>query len=171
MRSFTKMLMRRVMLKPGTKSEAAPATAAVSPPVLPNESDTAATAVTAKPPANDDYDVIIANNNNEAADKNIQFPPSAAEQEPSLPPPPDTSVPAPADSASTDNLPPGVLYKVKATYKYQAEDMDELAFEVGEMIQVVEYDNPEEQEEGWLMGVKESTGQKGLFPANFTEPI
>merc|ERR1712227_468597 len=38
--------------------------------------------------------------------------------------------------ASTDNLPPGVLYKVKATYKYQAEDMDELAFEVGEIIQV-----------------------------------
>ena len=77
---------------------------------------------------------------------------------------------------------------MKATYKYQAEDMDELAFEVGELIQVVEYDDPEEQvnirhadqiestevvfqEEGWLMGVKESTGQKGLFPANFTKPI
>merc|ERR1712227_867707 len=73
--------------------------------------------------------------------------------------------------ASTDNLPPGVLYKVKATYKYQAEDMDELAFEVGEIIQVVEYDDPEEQEEGWLMGMKEATGQKGLFPANFTKPI
>merc|ERR1712227_887887 len=73
--------------------------------------------------------------------------------------------------ASTDNLPPGVLYKVRATYKYQAEDMDELAFEVGEIIQVVEYDDPEEQEEGWLMGLKESTGQKGLFPANFTKPI
>jgi len=77
----------------------------------------------------------------------------------------------PPKGASTDNLPPGVLYKVKATYKYQAEDMDELAFEVGELIQVVEYDDPEEQEEGWLMGVKESTGQKGLFPANFTKPI
>merc|ERR1712062_290287 len=73
--------------------------------------------------------------------------------------------------ASTDNLPPGVLYKVKATYKYQAEDMDELSFEVGELIQVIEYDDPEEQEEGWLMGMKESTGQKGLFPANFTKPI
>merc|ERR1712227_1182705 len=73
--------------------------------------------------------------------------------------------------ASTDNLPPGVLYKVKATYKYQAEDMDELAFEVGEIIQVVEYDDPEEQEEGWLMGMKEATGQKGLFPANFAKPI
>jgi len=75
------------------------------------------------------------------------------------------------NGASTDNLPPGVLYKVKATYKYQAEDMDELAFEVGELIQVIEYDDPEEQEEGWLMGMKESTGQKGLFPANFTKPI
>jgi len=75
------------------------------------------------------------------------------------------------DSATTDNLPPGVLYKVKATYKYQAEDMDELQFEVGELIDVIEYEDPEEQEEGWLMGVKESTGQKGLFPANFTKPI
>merc|ERR1712130_802880 len=73
--------------------------------------------------------------------------------------------------ATTDNLPPGVLYKVKATYKYQAEDMDELQFEVGEIIDVIEYEDPEEQEEGWLMGVKESTGQKGLFPANFTKPI
>jgi len=75
------------------------------------------------------------------------------------------------ESATTDNLPPGVLYRVKAAYKYQAEDVDELNFEVGEIIQVVEYDDPEEQEEGWCMGVKESTGQKGLFPANFTRPI
>eukprot|EP00092_Neocalanus_flemingeri_P057773 GFUD01068737.1.p1 GENE.GFUD01068737.1~~GFUD01068737.1.p1 ORF type:complete len:420 (-),score=104.66 GFUD01068737.1:2079-3338(-) len=74
--------------------------------------------------------------------------------------------------ATTDNLPPGVLYKVKATYKYQAEDMDELQFEVGEIIDVIEYEDPEEQqEEGWLMGVKDTTGQKGLFPANFTKPI
>jgi len=75
------------------------------------------------------------------------------------------------ERATTDNLPPGVLYKVKAAYKYQAEDVDELNFEVGEMIQVVEYEDPEEQEEGWLMGVKESSGQKGLFPANFTRPV
>lgn len=73
--------------------------------------------------------------------------------------------------ATTDNLPPGVLYQVKAAYKYQAEDVDELQFEVGEVIDVVEYEDPEEQEEGWLMGVRSSTGQKGLFPANFTRPI
>ncbi|RWS27949.1 myc box-dependent-interacting protein 1-like protein [Leptotrombidium deliense] len=73
--------------------------------------------------------------------------------------------------ATTADLPPGVLYKVSATFKYVAEDADELAFEAGEIIQVVPYEDPEEQEDGWLMGIKESTGQKGLFPANFTRPI
>ncbi|XP_014217836.1 myc box-dependent-interacting protein 1-like, partial [Copidosoma floridanum] len=73
--------------------------------------------------------------------------------------------------ATTDNLPPGVLYRVKATYKYTCEDVDELSFEVGEIIRVVEYDDPEEQEEGWLMGMKEGTNEKGMFPANFTKPL
>ncbi|XP_068909232.1 amphiphysin isoform X3 [Tenebrio molitor] len=76
--------------------------------------------------------------------------------------------------ASTENLPPGVLYRVKATYKYNREDVDELSFDVGEIIQVIEYDDPEEQvtqEEGWLMGLKEHTGDKGMFPANFTRPL
>jgi len=73
--------------------------------------------------------------------------------------------------ATTDNLPPGVLYRVKVAFKYNVEDADELNLEVGEIIQVVEYDDPEEQEDGWCMGIKESTGEKGLFPANFTRPI
>ncbi len=84
---------------------------------------------------------------------------------------------------------------MKASYKYQAEDSDELNFEVGELINVVAYEDPEDQvtltytlkhsrtcktyfglalrpqEEGWLMGVKEATGDKGMFPANFTRPI
>lgn len=47
--------------------------------------------------------------------------------------------------ATTDNLPPGVLYRVKATYKYTREDVDELSFEVGDTIKVIEYDDPEEQ--------------------------
>lgn len=47
--------------------------------------------------------------------------------------------------ATTDNLPPGVLYRVKATYKYTREDVDELSFEVGDTIRVVEYEDPEEQ--------------------------
>jgi len=73
--------------------------------------------------------------------------------------------------ATTTDLPAGVLYRVRATYKYTGEDVDEISFEIGDIIRVVEYDDPEEQEEGWLMGVKESTGEKGLFPANFTRPI
>lgn len=76
-----------------------------------------------------------------------------------------------SNGATTDNLPAGVLYRVKATYKYTREDVDELSFDVGEIIRVVEYDDPEEQEEGWLMGVKESSGEKGMFPANFTRPL
>lgn len=47
--------------------------------------------------------------------------------------------------ATTENLPPGVLYRVKATYKYNREDADELSFDVGEIVRVVEYDDPEEQ--------------------------
>lgn len=74
------------------------------------------------------------------------------------------------DATLTD-LPPGVLYRVKATYGYVKEDVDELSFEVGDIIRVIEYDDPEDQEEGWLMGQKEGTEDKGLFPANFTRPI
>ncbi|XP_060524125.1 myc box-dependent-interacting protein 1 isoform X3 [Cylas formicarius] len=76
----------------------------------------------------------------------------------------------PMRRASTENLPPGVLYRVKATYKYTREDVDELSFEVGEIISVIEYDDPDEQEEGWLMGIKDN-GEKGMFPANFTRPL
>nr|XP_036219209.1 myc box-dependent-interacting protein 1 isoform X1 [Bactrocera oleae] len=73
--------------------------------------------------------------------------------------------------ATTSDLPAGVLYRVKATYGYVKEDVDELSFEVGDIIRVIEYDDPEDQEEGWLMGQKEGTTEKGLFPANFTRPI
>jgi len=66
---------------------------------------------------------------------------------------------------------PGVLYKVRAAYKYVAEDDDELSFEKGEIINVVEFDDPEEQDEGWLMGILELSGIKGVFPANFTKRI
>lgn len=47
--------------------------------------------------------------------------------------------------ATTTNLPPGVLYRVKATYKYVREDGDELSFDVGDTVNVVEYDDPEDQ--------------------------
>lgn len=74
-------------------------------------------------------------------------------------------------SATTTDLPPGVLYRVKATYKYVREDVDELSFEVGDTINVIEYEDPEDQEEGWLMGIREGSNDKGMFPANFTRPM
>jgi SH3 domain len=37
------------------------------------------------------------------------------------------------------------LYRVKATYKYTREDADELSFDVGDIIDVIEYEDPEEQ--------------------------
>ena len=53
------------------------------------------------------------------------------------------------------------MYRVKASYKYQAEDVDELNFEVGEIIDVVEYDDSEDQV--WLF---EPTF-KCIFPFRF----
>lgn len=73
--------------------------------------------------------------------------------------------------ATTTNLPAGVLYRVKATYRYVREDTDELSFEAGDIINVVEYEDPEDQEEGWLMGYKDGSKDKGIFPANFTKPV
>lgn len=40
---------------------------------------------------------------------------------------------------------PKVLYRVKAAYKYVKEDADELSFDVDEIIDVIEYDDPEDQ--------------------------
>ena len=58
-----------------------------------------------------------------------------------------------------------------ATHPYVAEDEDELNFEAGEIINVVEFDDEEEQDEGWLMGINTKSGHKGVFPANFTQKI
>lgn len=66
---------------------------------------------------------------------------------------------------------PGYLYKVKTCYKYLAEDIDELCFEADETIHVIEFDSTDEIEDGWLMGIREVNGQRGLFPANFTRPF
>jgi len=66
--------------------------------------------------------------------------------------------------ATTDNLPPGVLYRVKATYKYNREDVDELSFDVGEIIRVVEYDDPEEQ-------VCDYTESQCLSSARVNDPL
>ncbi|XP_048755619.1 myc box-dependent-interacting protein 1 [Ostrea edulis] len=68
-------------------------------------------------------------------------------------------------------LPAGVLYQVQATHPYTNEDEDELSFETGEIIYVIPFDNPEDQDEGWVLGQKKSDGKKGVFPLNFTKKL
>ncbi|XP_067934367.1 myc box-dependent-interacting protein 1-like isoform X2 [Watersipora subatra] len=64
-----------------------------------------------------------------------------------------------------------VLYQVIATHPYEAEDSDELSFDAGDKVNVVEFDGEDEQDDGWLMGINVNTLAKGVFPANFTQKI
>uniref|UniRef100_A0A8C2IC14 Myc box-dependent-interacting protein 1 n=2 Tax=Cyprinus carpio TaxID=7962 RepID=A0A8C2IC14_CYPCA len=61
-------------------------------------------------------------------------------------------------------------------HDYNANDSDELELKAGDVVLVVSYENQDEQDEGWLVGVKESDwiqhkdqGKKGVFPENFTQ--
>ncbi|KAL2087857.1 hypothetical protein ACEWY4_016685 [Coilia grayii] len=79
-------------------------------------------------------------------------------------------------SSDSGDLPPGVLYKVKAMHDYAATDGDELEMKAGDVVLVMAFDNPDEQDEGWLLGVKEShwlanknLSARGVFPENFTQ--
>ncbi|KAG9477548.1 hypothetical protein GDO78_002768 [Eleutherodactylus coqui] len=81
------------------------------------------------------------------------------------------------ESAPPKAMPVGFLYKVRAQHDYGATDSDELNLKAGDIVLVTQFDNPEEQDEGWLMGIKESDWlqnkefdqHKGVFPENFTE--
>ncbi|XP_033109491.1 myc box-dependent-interacting protein 1-like isoform X2 [Anneissia japonica] len=77
------------------------------------------------------------------------------------------------DVTSNQNggIPPGVLYKVVAVHDYAQKDDDELSFSKGDVILVVNYDDPEDEEDGWLMGRIENTDSKGIFPENFTQRL
>ncbi|XP_032699076.1 myc box-dependent-interacting protein 1 isoform X7 [Lontra canadensis] len=77
------------------------------------------------------------------------------------------------------DLPPGFMFKVQAQHDYVATDTDELQLKAGDVVLVIPFQNPEEQDEGWLMGVKESDWNqhkelekcRGVFPENFTERV
>ncbi|KAM7049284.1 myc box-dependent-interacting protein 1 isoform 2-T2 [Acridotheres tristis] len=77
------------------------------------------------------------------------------------------------------DMPPGFLFKVQAMHDYTATDTDELQLKAGDVVLVIPFENPEEQDEGWLMGVKESDWIqrkeldqcRGVFPENFTERV
>ncbi|XP_045908232.1 myc box-dependent-interacting protein 1b isoform X8 [Micropterus dolomieu] len=81
-------------------------------------------------------------------------------------------------NGSDGELPPGFIYKVKAIHDYAATDGDELELKMGDVVLVMAFDNPDEQDDGWLLGVKEShwvqnkdTSAKGVFPENFTQKV
>ncbi|XP_005397677.1 PREDICTED: myc box-dependent-interacting protein 1 isoform X3 [Chinchilla lanigera] len=84
-----------------------------------------------------------------------------------------------ASGAGRLDLPPGFMFKVQAQHDYTATDTDELQLKAGDVVLVIPFQNPEEQDEGWLMGVKESDWNqhkelekcRGVFPENFTERV
>uniref|UniRef100_A0A669CMB1 Myc box-dependent-interacting protein 1 n=1 Tax=Oreochromis niloticus TaxID=8128 RepID=A0A669CMB1_ORENI len=68
--------------------------------------------------------------------------------------------------------------QVKAVHDYAATDGDELELKMGDVVLVLAFDNPDEQDDGWLMGLKESQwfqkkdiSAKGVFPENFTQRV
>uniref|UniRef100_A0A0F7Z1G6 Myc box-dependent-interacting protein 1 n=1 Tax=Micrurus fulvius TaxID=8637 RepID=A0A0F7Z1G6_MICFL len=77
------------------------------------------------------------------------------------------------------DMPPGFLFKVQAMHDYAATDNDELQLKAGDVVLVIPFENPDEQDDGWLMGVKESDWLqhkafdqcRGVFPENFTERV
>ncbi|XP_032661010.1 myc box-dependent-interacting protein 1 isoform X1 [Chelonoidis abingdonii] len=83
---------------------------------------------------------------------------------------------APSERA---DMPPGFLFKVQAMHDYAATDSDELPLKAGDVVLVIPFDNPDEQDEGWLMGIKEADWlqrkeldqSRGVFPENFTERV
>jgi len=73
-------------------------------------------------------------------------------------------------------LPPHYLFTVQAQHPYTGDDEDELTFDKGDIIYVVEFSDPDEQDEGWQMGILKNhwesdanEGNMGLFPENFTK--
>uniref|UniRef100_A0AAQ6A3E8 Myc box-dependent-interacting protein 1 n=1 Tax=Amphiprion ocellaris TaxID=80972 RepID=A0AAQ6A3E8_AMPOC len=67
---------------------------------------------------------------------------------------------------------------VQVMHDYAANDTDELEMKAGEVVLVITFENPDEQDDGWLMGIKQDDWQqnkensaKGVFPENFTQRL
>uniref|UniRef100_A0AAV2LEU8 Myc box-dependent-interacting protein 1 n=1 Tax=Knipowitschia caucasica TaxID=637954 RepID=A0AAV2LEU8_KNICA len=91
---------------------------------------------------------------------------------------PASSAPKGAVTNGDGEMPPGFIYKVKAVHDYAATDGDELELKTGDLVLVLAFENPDEQDDGWLLGVKEShwvqkkdLSVKGVFPENFTSKV
>ncbi|XP_054471421.1 myc box-dependent-interacting protein 1 [Anoplopoma fimbria] len=77
-----------------------------------------------------------------------------------------------------EEMPPGFLFKLQVMHDYAANDTDELEMKTGDVVLVITFDNPDEQDDGWLMGMKQDdwlqnkeNAAKGVFPENFTQRL
>nr|XP_055057883.1 amphiphysin isoform X5 [Misgurnus anguillicaudatus] len=75
-------------------------------------------------------------------------------------------------------MPRGFLFKVETLHDFEAANPDELELKKGDIVLVVPTEHPEDQDAGWLTGMKESewlqlgtSAHKGLFPENFTQRL
>uniref|UniRef100_A0AAY4DU02 Amphiphysin n=1 Tax=Denticeps clupeoides TaxID=299321 RepID=A0AAY4DU02_9TELE len=83
-----------------------------------------------------------------------------------------------SSSASAVGMPPGFLYKVETMHDFEAANSDELELKMGDVVLVIPTDLAEDQDAGWLTGIREADwlqrgtqAQKGLFPENFTQRL
>ncbi|XP_008302099.1 amphiphysin [Stegastes partitus] len=81
-------------------------------------------------------------------------------------------------SGGVSGLPDDFLYKVETMHDFEAANSDELELKRGDVVLVVPTASVEDQDAGWLTGIKESDwltlgvgAQKGLFPDNFTQRL
>ncbi|XP_068185117.1 myc box-dependent-interacting protein 1 isoform X3 [Antennarius striatus] len=82
------------------------------------------------------------------------------------------------ESSEHADMPPGFLFKVQVMHDYAANDTDELEMKAGDVVLVITFENPDEQDDGWLMGIQQEDWQqnkenptKGVFPENFTQRL
>ncbi|XP_053484066.1 amphiphysin [Ictalurus furcatus] len=83
-----------------------------------------------------------------------------------------------AKDISNSGMPPGFLYKVETMHDFEAANPDELELKRGDIVLVVPTELVEDQDAGWLTGIRESdwlhqgaSAQKGLFPENFIQRL
>ncbi|XP_054452019.1 amphiphysin [Anoplopoma fimbria] len=81
-------------------------------------------------------------------------------------------------SGGVSGLPDDFLYKVETMHDFEAANSDELELKRGDVVLVVPTASVEDQDAGWLTGIKESewltlgaAAHKGLFPDNFTQRL
>uniref|UniRef100_A0A8C1M7C9 Amphiphysin n=1 Tax=Cyprinus carpio TaxID=7962 RepID=A0A8C1M7C9_CYPCA len=78
----------------------------------------------------------------------------------------------------SSGMPPGYLFKVETMHDFEAANPDELELKKGDIVLVVPTELAEDQDAGWLTGIRESdwlqhgtSAHKGLFPENFTQRL